>query len=70
MSEAKAGRPFAPFEWKLAGRYLRSRRKEAFISVIAGFALRGPQWGWVVFNGVIGIALGVIATSGKSPTGR
>jgi ABC-type transport system, involved in lipoprotein release, permease component len=22
MSEAKAGRPFAPFEWKLAGRYL------------------------------------------------
>ena len=34
---------------------------DGLISVIAGFALRGPQWGWVVFNGVIGIALGVIA---------
>lgn len=45
MSEAKAGRPFAPFEWKLAGRYLRSRRKEAFISVIAGFSFVGIMLG-------------------------
>jgi lipoprotein-releasing system permease protein len=30
-------RPFAPFEWLLARRYLRARRKEGFISVIAGF---------------------------------
>jgi lipoprotein-releasing system permease protein len=45
MSEAKAGRPFAPFEWMLAGRYLRSRRKEAFISVIAGFSFVGIMLG-------------------------
>ena len=46
MSLKAATRPFAPFEWKLAIRYLRSRRREAFISVIA----------WISF---IGIALGV-----------
>src|ERR1700733_796112 len=34
-------RPFAPFEWILALRYLRARRKEGFISVIAGFSFLG-----------------------------
>ncbi len=34
-------RPFAPFEWMLALRYLRARRKEGFISVIAGFSFVG-----------------------------
>ncbi len=34
-------RPFAPFEWMLAARYLRARRKEGFISVIAGFSFLG-----------------------------
>ena len=34
-------RPFAPFEWLLALRYLRARRKEGFISVIAGFSFLG-----------------------------
>jgi lipoprotein-releasing system permease protein len=34
-------RPFAPFEWMLALRYLRARRKEGFISVIAGFSFAG-----------------------------
>ncbi|HEY1245708.1 MAG TPA: lipoprotein-releasing ABC transporter permease subunit [Hyphomicrobiaceae bacterium] len=34
-------RPFAPFEWLLALRYLRARRKEGFISVIAGFSFAG-----------------------------
>jgi lipoprotein-releasing system permease protein len=38
-------RPFAPFEWMLAGRYLRSRRREAFISVIAGFSFLGIMLG-------------------------
>lgn len=38
--------PFAGFEWNIASRYLRARRKEGFISVIAGFSL-------------VGIALGV-----------
>ncbi|MGI9349974.1 MAG: lipoprotein-releasing ABC transporter permease subunit [Rhizobiaceae bacterium] len=36
---------FSPFEWMLAGRYLRSRRKEAFISVIAGFSFLGITLG-------------------------
>lgn len=40
-STAKATRPFSPFEWMLALRYLRPRRKEAFISVIAGFSFLG-----------------------------
>src|SRR5437868_11321266 len=30
--------PFSPFEWLLSGRYLRARRREGFISVIAGFS--------------------------------
>ncbi len=34
-------KPFARFEWVLALRYLRSRRKEGFISVIAGFSFLG-----------------------------
>jgi lipoprotein-releasing system permease protein len=38
---AKDTRPFAPFEWLLALRYLRARRKEGFISVIAGFSFLG-----------------------------
>ncbi|MHC5653539.1 lipoprotein-releasing ABC transporter permease subunit [Stappia sp.] len=38
-------RPFAAFEWMLAGRYLRSRRREAFISVIAGFSFLGIMLG-------------------------
>ncbi|WP_445487681.1 lipoprotein-releasing ABC transporter permease subunit [Rhodopseudomonas sp. RCAM05734] len=33
--------PFAAFEWLLSGRYLRARRKEGFISVIAGFSFLG-----------------------------
>ena len=38
--------PFSGFEWLVAGRYLRAKRAESFISVISGFSL-------------IGIALGV-----------
>ena len=41
MTAPSAPRPFAPFEWMLALRYLRARRKEAFISVIAGFSFLG-----------------------------
>ena len=36
---------FAPFEWMLARRYLRARRKEGFISVIAGFSFLGIMLG-------------------------
>ncbi len=41
-----ATRPFAPFEWMIALRYLRAKRQESFVSVISGFSL-------------VGIALGV-----------
>ncbi len=37
--------PFSPFEWLLALRYLRARRKEGFISVIAGFSFVGIMLG-------------------------
>jgi len=33
--------PFAPFEWMLSARYLRGRRKDGIISVIAGFSFLG-----------------------------
>jgi lipoprotein-releasing system permease protein len=46
MSGAKGETgPFAPFEWMLALRYLRARRKEGFISVIAGFSFTGIMLG-------------------------
>jgi lipoprotein-releasing system permease protein len=38
-------RMFAAFEWLLAWRYLRARRQEGFISVIAGFSLGGVALG-------------------------
>jgi lipoprotein-releasing system permease protein len=37
--------PFAAFEWMLSGRYLRARRREGFISVIAGFSFLGIMLG-------------------------
>ena len=41
----KKSRPFSAFERMVAWRYLRSRRKEAFISVIAGFSFIGIMLG-------------------------
>jgi len=46
MADSSPSRPFAPFEWMIALRYLRAKRKEGFVSVISGFSL-------------VGIALGV-----------
>ncbi|HML28886.1 MAG TPA: lipoprotein-releasing system transmembrane subunit LolC, partial [Hyphomicrobium sp.] len=43
--EPRGTKPFAAFEWMIAGRYLRARRKEGFISVIAGFSLFGITLG-------------------------
>jgi lipoprotein-releasing system permease protein len=45
MSETPQTRPFAPFEWLISLRYLRARRKEGFISVIAGFSFLGIMLG-------------------------
>jgi len=36
---------FAPFEWTIATRYLRSRRSSGFVSVIAGFSFLGIMLG-------------------------
>src|ERR1700750_1747200 len=58
MSEPVRTAPFAAFEWLLSIRYLRARRREGFISVIAGFSFLGIMLGvarliiWVtVMNG-------------------
>src|SRR5512144_982111 len=41
MENVRRPLPFSAFEWLLSGRYLRARRKEGFISVIAGFSFLG-----------------------------
>ncbi len=43
--EAASPRPLSRFEWTIALRYLRARRKEGFISVIAGFSFLGITLG-------------------------
>jgi lipoprotein-releasing system permease protein len=45
MAEPTGTKPFARFEWMLSGRYLRARRREGFISVIAGFSFLGIMLG-------------------------
>jgi len=45
MTSPKGTLPFAPFEWMIALRYLRARRKTGFVSVIAGFSLIGIMLG-------------------------
>src|SRR4029077_12026475 len=45
MSKEQGTPAFSPFEWMVALRYLRARRKEGFISVIAGFSFIGITLG-------------------------
>src|SRR3954447_3617697 len=45
MSEPTGTRAFSAFEWMLSLRYLRARRKEGFISIIAGFSFLGIMLG-------------------------
>ncbi|MFA6265393.1 MAG: lipoprotein-releasing ABC transporter permease subunit [Pseudolabrys sp.] len=45
MTEPNGTRPFSQYEWMLSLRYLRARRKEGFISVIAGFSFLGIMLG-------------------------
>jgi len=45
MSQSAGTAPFSAFEWMLSLRYLRARRKEGFISVIAGFSFLGIMLG-------------------------
>src|SRR2546421_1324961 len=45
MAEPTGTHPFSRFEWMLSLRYLRARRREGFISVIAGFSFLGIMLG-------------------------
>ena len=45
MSASEGQRPFALFEWMMAFRYLRSRRREAFISIISWLSFFGIMLG-------------------------
>ena len=60
MSDAPASptKPFSAFEWMIAGRYLRSRRREGFVSVIAGFSLAGIALGVAVLIIVMAVMNG------------
>lgn len=42
---ASGTKPFAPFEWMIAGRYLRARRQSGFVSVIALISFLGIMVG-------------------------
>lgn len=44
-AQGRSTMPFSAFEWFLAGRYLRARRKEGFISVIALISFIGIMLG-------------------------
>jgi lipoprotein-releasing system permease protein len=44
-TRANGTKAFSPFEWMVALRYLRARRREGFISVIAGFSFLGIMLG-------------------------
>ena len=43
--DSRGSRPFSRYEWMIAGRYLRSRRRDAGVSVIAGFSFVGIMLG-------------------------
>src|SRR5215469_14205071 len=51
-------RPFAFFEWMIALRYLRSRRKERFVSVISIISLAGIAIGVAVLIIVMAVMNG------------
>jgi len=45
MTEPTGAKAFSPFEWMIALRYLRARRAQGFVSVIAGFSFAGIMLG-------------------------
>ena len=45
MTEPTGAKAFSPFEWMIALRYLRARRAQGFVSVIAGFSFVGIMLG-------------------------
>src|ERR1700678_389377 len=58
MAESTGTHPFSAFEWMLSLRYLRARRKEGFISVIAGFSFLGIVLGVAPLIIVVGVLKG------------
>jgi len=44
-SPSKGAKAFSPFEWMVALRYVRARRADGFVSVIAGFSFAGIMLG-------------------------
>ncbi|MFL5210219.1 MAG: lipoprotein-releasing ABC transporter permease subunit [Microvirga sp.] len=61
-----ATRAFAGYEWMLAGRYLRTRRREGFVSVIAAFSFLGIMLG----VGLLIIVLSVMSGFRKELLGK
>ena len=59
-----SARAFGAFEWLLAMRYLRARRREGFISVIAGFSFAGIMLGVATLIIVMSVMNGFRASSG------
>ncbi len=51
-------RAFSALEWQIAGRYLRSRRRESFISVIAGISFLGIMLGVATLIVVMAVMTG------------
>ena len=49
---------FAPFEWMIASRYMRARKKEGFVSVITGFSLLGIALGVATLIVVMAVLTG------------
>jgi lipoprotein-releasing system permease protein len=60
---------FAPIEWMIAGRYVRARRTEGFISVIAWFSFLGIMLGVATLIIVLSVQNGLRAELVKSVLG-
>ena len=60
---------FAPIEWMIAGRYMRARRAEGFISVIAAFSFFGIMLGVATLIIVLSVQNGLRAEFLKSVLG-
>jgi lipoprotein-releasing system permease protein len=52
------GKAFGSLEWHIAGRYLRAKRRESFISIIAGFSFLGIMLGVATLIVVMAVMTG------------
>jgi lipoprotein-releasing system permease protein len=57
-ADARGPAPFSFFEWLIAGRYLRARRREGYISVTAAFSFLGVLLGVAVLIIVMAVMNG------------